>query len=138
MPARASRTALIVLDVLIGLLGIGGGIATATGVDPFPPEWIAATPFDSYLIPGIILTLAVGGTAAVASVGMLSRARWGPLASVFAGASMIGFLAGEIFILNQPVEPTVTEMVFFAIGAAMIVLGLAVRQSGASSVTSPS
>jgi uncharacterized membrane protein (DUF2068 family) len=126
-----------VLDVLIGLLGIGGGIATATGVDPFPQEWIAGTPFSSYLIPGIILTLAVGVTAAVASVGMLRRARWGPLASVFAGASMIGFLIGELFILNQPVEPTVTEMVFFAIGAAMVALGLAVRKSGASSVTAP-
>lgn len=137
MPARASRTALIVLDVLIGLLGIGGGIAAATGVDPFPQEWIAGTPFSSYLIPGIILTLAVGVTAAVASVGMLRRARWGPLASVFAGASMIGFLVGEILILNQPVEPTVTEMVFFAIGAAMVALGLAVRKSGAPSVTTP-
>ncbi|MDO8848294.1 MAG: hypothetical protein Q7W51_07925 [Coriobacteriia bacterium] len=126
--ARTGRTVLIVLDALIGLLGIGGGIATATGVDPFPQEWIAGTPFNSYLIPGIILTLAVGGTAAVASVGMLRRAGWGPLASVFAGASMIGFLVGEILVLNQPVEPTVTEMVFFAIGAAMVVLGLAVRR----------
>lgn len=50
---------------------------------------------------------------------------------------MVGFLAGEILILNQPVEPTVTELVFFAIGAAMVVLGLAVRQSGASNVKAP-
>ncbi|MBN1461071.1 MAG: hypothetical protein JXA57_16210 [Armatimonadetes bacterium] len=137
MLARAGRPALIVLDVIIGLLGIGGGIATATGADPFPQEWIAGTPFNSYLIPGIILTLAVGGAAAAAAVGMLRRAGWGPLASVFAGTSMIGFLVGEILILNQPVEPTVTEMVFFAIGAAMVVLGLVVRRSCASSVTAP-
>lgn len=138
MLARVGRIALIVLDVLIGVLGVGGGIATATGADPFPPEWIAGTPFSSYLLPGIILTLAVGGTAAVASVGMLRRAAWGPLASVFAGASMIGFLVGEILILKQPVVPTVTEMVFLAVGAAMVGLGLAVRQSGASGATRPS
>lgn len=135
MLVRARRTALTVLDVLIGLLGIGGGVATATGVDPFPPEWIAGTPFGSYLIPGIVLTLAVGGTAAVAAIGMLRRAAWGPLASSLAGVSMLGFLVGEIVILSQPVEPTVTEMVSFGIGAAMAVLGLAVRRDGDAGVT---
>lgn len=128
MPIRVARIALVTIDVLVAVLGIGGGIATSTGIDPFPQEWIAGTPFSTYVIPGIILTIVVGGTAALASVGMLRRLRWGPLASSFAGASMIGFLLGEIMILNQPVEPTVTEMVFFAIGSVMVLLGLIVAR----------
>jgi peptidoglycan/LPS O-acetylase OafA/YrhL len=116
---------LIALDVFVGATGVGGGIAMATGVDRFPSAWLADNPFDTYLIPGIILALVVGGSAAAASVLMIKRHRRGPLLSALSGAILIGWIVGEILLLEQPAEPTRTEVAFLVIGAALLILGLA-------------
>lgn len=97
----------------------------ATGVDRFPSAWLADSPFDTYLIPGIILALVVGGSAAAASALMIKRHRRGPLLSALSGAILIGWIVGEILLLEQPAEPTRTEVVFLVIGAALLILGLA-------------
>ena len=57
--------------------------------------------------------LAVGGSAAVASVLMLWRSILGPLSSSVAGAILAGLIGGEVPILNQPVEPAGIEVIFF-------------------------
>ena len=67
---NAIRIVLVVVDAVVGLTAIGGGIALAAGLEGerYPVEWLTGTPFSSYLIPGLILSVAVGGSAAAAAV----------------------------------------------------------------------
>src|SRR5271157_1831394 len=73
---NAIRIVLVVVDAVVGLTAIGGGIALAAGLEGerYPVEWLTGTPFSSYLIPGLILSVAVGGVGLGAGRGDLDGA----------------------------------------------------------------
>jgi len=91
--------ALFVTSVFVALTAVFGGLTLALGVDKFPAEWLIGTPFSSYLLPGLILGVVVGGSASAAAVVALRRPDAGALASMLAGAILLGWLLGERLIL---------------------------------------
>jgi hypothetical protein len=121
---RRTRLVLLAADGLVALAAIGGGAAMLTGLDKFPTAWLEGTPFSSYVIPGLLLALFVGGSAAVATATLLVARNWSGQATIVAGAVLMGWLVGEVLILKQPSAPSPTEVFFFAIGLIMLALGL--------------
>lgn len=104
MSVGVVRVALFIVDVFVGLTAIGGGIALAAGLEAnrFPLEWLRGTPFGSYTVPGLILAVVVGGSAATAAVATLLNPQTGALASMVAGAILVGWIIGEVLLLRQP------------------------------------
>lgn len=129
MKRSKARIALFAADAFVGLTAVGGGIALATGLEGnrFPPEYLEGTPFSGYVVPGLILAGVVGGSATVAAITTLRNKEIGGLTSVLAGAIMMGWIAGEVMILNQP-SWTWTEVFYFVLGLVMAALGLTVRR----------
>jgi hypothetical protein len=125
-----ARAALVALDGFTALTAIGGGIALATGLEGgrFPAELLAGTPFQSYVVSGLILAGAVGGSAAVAAAATLRNPRAGGLASAVAGAVLMGWIAGEVGLLPREARSWV-EAAYFSVGLAMVALGLTVGQA---------
>ena len=121
-----ARITLLVTGAFVGLTAIGGGIALATGLegDRFPVAMLAGTPFDSYAVPGLLLSVVVGGSAAVATLVLLRNVQIGAVLAQVAGVVLMGWILGEIWLLEQPVEPTATEVFYFALGAVMLAAGL--------------
>jgi hypothetical protein len=107
-----------VLEVFIALTAIGGGIALVVGAEDsrFPEAWLEGTPFKDYSIPGLILSLIVGGSSLVAGVMVFRKHSQRALASVFAGAMMAGFIIGELILLNDDVLITGIEGFYLALG----------------------
>ena len=130
MKFRTARIGLFTLDGFVALTAIGGGIALMTGLegDRFPSDMLRGTPFSSYLLPGLILAVSVGGSAGVAAVAILRSPPVGAVASLLAGVVMMGWIAGEILLLDQPSEPTGIEAFYFALGLLMAGVGLLVWQ----------
>ena len=127
---RICGVALFVASVFVALTAVLGGIAVATGVDKFPASWLAGTVFSSYLIPGLILAILVGGSATVAAVATLRRLDAGVLTSVLAGAIMLGWLIGERLILPSAAFPpgfSWLENIYIGAGLLMVVPALAAR-----------
>jgi hypothetical protein len=121
---RICGATLFVANLFVALTAIIGGITQAMGVDKFPAEWLVGTPFRSYLIPGLILTVVVGGSAAVATIAALRRPAAGAVASMLAGAILLGWLAGECLILPTVAFPTQfswLEAIYIALGLMMLV-----------------
>lgn len=129
MKRNVSRVALFAADAFAGLTAVGGGVALATGLesDRFPPEYLEGTPFGSYVVPGLILAGVVGGSATTAALATLRSKEAGGLTSMLAGAIMMGWIVGEVLILNQP-SWTRTEVFYFVLGLLMAALGLVVRR----------
>lgn len=126
MPRNPVRVALVILDGFAALTAVGGGVALATGLEAerFPVDRLRGTPFASYTVPGLILTVVVGGSAAVAAVVTLRSPRAGGLASVLAGGVMMGWIVGEVLILRRPLSTeTLWEVFYLAIGLLMALLG---------------
>jgi hypothetical protein len=130
-PARLGRLArwtLAGVSGVVALTAIGGGLALVLGLEQanYGAELLETTPFTSYLWPGLILAIAVGGTAAAATVASIRRPALGGLVSMVAGAILIGWIVGEMLLLEQPSEPTVVEWLYLMAGVAMLALGAVV------------
>ena len=129
MKRNKAHIALFAADAFVGLTAVGGGIALATGLegDRLPLEYLEGTPFSGYVVPGLILAGVVGGSATAAAIITLRNKQIGGLTSVLAGAIMMGWILGELLLLNQP-SWTWIELFYFILGATMAALGLVVRR----------
>ena len=120
-----ARQVLVALDLFVAVTAVAGGIALVTGMERkrFSPELTKRTPFKSYTVPGLLLGVVVGGTSLVATVATLRDRRSGPLASAVAGATLIGWIAGEVCIL-PPETHSWIEVGYASLGLVMCAAGL--------------
>lgn len=119
---RAARLIARLVHGFVGLTAIAGGIGLSSGLDSFPSAWLVGTPFTTYLVPGLILSVVVGGSALAASVLLWRRHPDAWLASALAGAVLTGWIAIEMALLQQPTTPTPIELLYLVLG----LIGLAV------------
>jgi hypothetical protein len=128
------RFALFVLDLSAAVSAILGGIFVAANVDAFPRAWLSGSPFSDYFVPGLILAVVVGGSAAIAALATARSGRRGPIASVVAGLILVGWIAGELVLLNQNSASTsprsLVEPVYLVVGLAMVGLGAILWRRG--------
>ena len=123
MTSRIRRVT-TVLAGFVGVTAVLGGVELVTGYPVQQPvEWLAGTPFDSYLVPGLLLAAAVGGSAVLAFVAAIrSDPRW-PRAAIVAGVVLCGWIVAEMVMLDQPTTPTVAEVGYLLVGACLVALG---------------
>jgi hypothetical protein len=77
---------LIALLIFGALSSFGGAVyAVAFNGAGVPREYLAGSPFDSYVIPGLVLGVLVGGTQLSATIALMTRHRWSLLISAIAG-----------------------------------------------------
>jgi hypothetical protein len=136
MRERGNRIALLAVDAFVAVTAIAGGLALATGLegDRFPLALLERTPFTSYVLPGLILMVAVGGSATIAVAALLRGLDSGAPASIVASAILMGWIVGEVLLLNQP---SWFEAFYFTLGLTMAGLGLAGNRTPARSASRP-
>jgi hypothetical protein len=110
---------LLTLFLFNGFGGVVAGVGVMKNAFPFPDVWLQGTPFHSYLLPGLILCLAVGGSHLAAAFAMVWGHSLARAASVFAGFVLIGWMIGELVLIGfrAPIQ-----MWFLAMG--LIEVGL--------------
>ena len=93
--------ALVVVSIFHALSAVGGGIGmvVADGLS-MPKSLLAASPFSTFLVPGLILAVVVGGTQTMASVRLLQRRSSALLWSAVAGFGMVIWIVSEIGFLQ--------------------------------------
>ncbi|HEU0074065.1 MAG TPA: hypothetical protein VFS30_08635, partial [Dehalococcoidia bacterium] len=99
------------------------GLAMATKLEEPPLDWLDGTPFRSYLIPSLLLAFVVGGSATFATVAMLLDGEAGGAGSAVAGGIMMGWIAVEFRMLDQP---SWLQALYFGAGLLMTVLAAVV------------
>ncbi|MFJ2504346.1 hypothetical protein [Microbacterium sp. NPDC087592] len=114
--ALAAVAAINLVSALIGMVGltVGGGMG-------LPPEWLEGSVFHSYVWPGIILGIVVGGMQALALVAQFGRfaLAWGLHAA--AGLTMMIWIFVEIAVL---LEWSPLHGIFFATSLVQTVLAV--------------
>ncbi len=118
----------IVSGVLIALLLFGavssfGGAVLAIAFDGagVPKEWLANSPFTSYLVPGLILGVIVGGTQLVAAIALLTRRHWALRMAAIAGFGMMMWIFVELAIILQY---SFLQTLYFGLGGLELILVL--------------
>ena len=130
----------IVSGVLIALLLFGavtsfGGAVLAIAFDGagVPKEWLANSPFTSYLMPGLILGVIVGGTQLVAAIALLARRHWALLMAAIAGFGMMTWIFVELAIILQY---SFLQTLYFGLGGLELILVLVLLELVPGIVTS--
>jgi hypothetical protein len=130
MKHKGIRITLAVIEALIGLGAIGGGIAFLTGAFDqwFAIAWLQGTPFSDYTIPGLILLIVIGGGMLLAAAAQFIQREWAVLLSAVMGFVMLGWIAFEVAIIDrytQAVVPsTVVQQILFPV-LGLVMIGLA-------------
>lgn len=125
---EADRALLIALELFMGVMATACGVILAAGlagdVLSMQTDMLDGTPFGSFLIPGIILSVAVGGSQIAAAYGLWRHEPWGMTASFAAGAILMGWIIGEVMLLGW-IAPHGLQPFCFIYG--VVVAGLAAR-----------
>jgi hypothetical protein len=119
MSYRLLRVTLLVLTGFVGLTAVGGGAAILSGLINMPLAWLQNTPFSSYILPGLVLTIIVGGSAVVAAVTTLVDHEMEVLTSLVAGVILVAWIGAEIAMLGLT---NWLQPFYLAIGLIIIVL----------------
>jgi hypothetical protein len=115
----AARWALGAVEGMVAVSAAGGAMYGLSGAEGVDTAWLQGSPFSSYVIPSLVLLIAVGGSAAAALAGLLRGSRRAPPLAVCAGAILVGWIAVEvIWIPFSPLQPAC-----LLAGLAMIALG---------------
>lgn len=130
MKHKAVRITLVIIEALIGLGAIGGGIAILTGAFDqwLPLSWLQGTPFSDYTIPGLILLIVIGGGMLLAAATIFTQHEWAVLLSAAMGLIMIGFEIFEVAIIDSHpdaiVPSSLSQQVLMSI-LGLVIFGLA-------------
>lgn len=108
-----------------GILLIIGGVTTGSGGMGIPLSVLDGTPFDSFLWPGVILAVVVGGTQALAVILQLMRAEWAPFAAAVAGFALVIWMFVEVALL-----PGIGYLQLVYFGAGILQLALLTAMLG--------
>jgi len=91
---------LSVLHATVALNAVGGGFYGVTGASGVPIEWLQHTPFNSYLVPSLILLAIVGGTHAFAAILVWRRHPRARALSLVAGAILLFWISAQLTMIG--------------------------------------
>lgn len=115
MSERTSRRGLwltlIALELFVAVNALTAGVALAVRPDGsalgLPLALLAGTPFRSFRVPGLLLALAVGATAAAAAGALGLRARRAPELALVGAVVLAGWITAQAALIGffwlQPV-----------------------------------
>ena len=121
-PLRRFAKGLVVLEVLLSLGALGGGLvlilAPRGEIMPLPLSALAGSPFDTYLGPGLILFSVLGLGPLVAARLAWLRHPFAPVAAFIVGVALLIWVAVEIAIIGYSNEPPL-QAIYLTLGAAI-------------------
>jgi len=116
---------LMILMLFQGLSGLFGGIALV--IDPsgellqMPLSMLAGSPFNTFLIPGIILLIILGIFPMVIFYGLWKRTNWAWSGALMVSVALIIWIGVEIWMIGYHSEPPL-QLIYGLLG--LILLGL--------------
>ena len=126
---------LAILLIFTGVASIISGIwlIIANGMPGFSISWLEGTVFKSYLIPGLILALVIGGVTILAGVLLIMRKNGAIEAAAASGFGLLIWLFTEMYILTA-ISGSFLHAIFFTealviLIATMILLRLTVKKT---------
>lgn len=130
---RLARIALLSSLAFVAVTALAGGLALILGsISPTlgtvlipPDDYLAGSPFDSYVVPGLALAVLVAGPQAAAFVAVLRRHRASESMAAGAGfACLIWIFVQMIYIPFSPLQAIYFLLGLLELGLTLVLLGV--------------
>ena len=122
--SRVAKTT-VVLEILLSIGALAGGlvlmIAPRGEIMRLPLSALAGSPFDTYLVPGLILFGVLGLGPLVAALLAWLRHPLAPTAAFVVGVGLLIWLAVEVAIIGYSDEPPL-QAVYGILGVAIVLV----------------
>jgi hypothetical protein len=126
-PLSRLAKATFCLEIVLSVGALGGGAALILGprgeILPLPLSALLGSPFNSYLIPGLILFSVLGMGPLGAAFLVWRRHELAPVAAFIAGTALLIWVAVQIAIIGYSNEPPLQPL-YLVLGTALTALGL--------------
>lgn len=128
------RFLLIAALVFQGLSGLAGGfglIGDPSGESVgLPTAWLEGSPFQSYLVPGLVLFAVLGIVPLVVGWAVWQRRARAHEAALLVGAALLVWIAVQITIVGYHPQPPL-QAIYGGLGVAIVLLALLARTAEA-------
>lgn len=126
---RRARTGSLVLLFFLGITALGGAVGMILNPDgqgmSMPIEMLDHTPFDSFLIPAIILGIVNGIFSLVFAILILKKSRWGSWLVLFQGTVLLTWLTAEVLMDLFYAALTIP---YYLVAVLLILCGILMRK----------
>lgn len=94
-------TILLLIQLFVGITALVCGLGLMVNGLGIPREQLQGTPFDSFVIPGLILAIVVGGSLIAAAWMTWRRSSLASRASLIAGCILLGWIMVEATMIDD-------------------------------------
>ena len=121
----ASFYLLFILILFQGFSGLFGGLMLV--IDPsggllhMPPDLLSDSPFQDFMIPGIILLLLLGLFPVVVGTALWKKQQWSGIGALLTGVMLVGWIAIQIAIVGYQGEPPL-QAVYGSVGVLILIV----------------
>ena len=116
---------LLIAVLFQGLSGLFGGIGLI--IDPsgkmlnIPIEWLQGSPFNNYLLPGIILFTILGVFPIIILIWLLKRRYKGWIGTVVLGIALLIWIFTEIMVIGYQSDPPL-QLIYGILGILILIM----------------
>ena len=120
-----SVVALLAALLVQGLSGVAGGLGLVR--DPsgaslgIPVDWLKGSPFPDYLVPGVILLVALGVGPLMVVGAAWRQLRWAWHATVLVGVALLVWIGVEVVVIGYQPRPPL-QLFYGLLGLATLAL----------------
>ncbi|MCG8346343.1 MAG: hypothetical protein MI924_01000 [Chloroflexales bacterium] len=90
---------------------------------------VGGSPFDSYLIPGLILLVVLGIFPLFVLYGLWTRQYWGWISALLVRTALIVWIAVEVLIIGYYPQPPL-QLIYGSLGVVSVILTLLLGARG--------
>lgn len=116
---------LLILMLFQGASGLFGGAALV--IDPsggllgLPLDMLVGSPFETYLMPGLILLIVLGAFPLVVCYGLWQRKRWAWWGALLVSIALIIWIGVEIAMVGYHSDPPL-QLIYGIVGIVLLIL----------------
>jgi hypothetical protein len=118
---------LVALTAFLALTAFAGGIGLLTGLNAPPVSYLRTSLFRDFTVPGLALSVLVGGSALLAIVLLLRRNRLALPCAAASGVAIVFFEFVEVLVIGSPAGVARTLQIFY-FGLGTLILVVAISQ----------
>ena len=116
-----------ILVIFLALTAFLGGIMLLANIYPPPVELLQGSPFKDYTIPGLALSLIVGGSALFAAILLFRTSRFAVMSAATSGVIIMFFEFVQVIIIGSPAGASCfMQILYFGLGTLILIVSMGI------------